>query len=222
MPPRCDESINYDDVWLYLFSTYFHYRNVHVFRRFMGLEPTEVEYVFKKYFQDKHYYIQQQHLLWALYFLRRYETEESAAIKFHTSVKTFRLRVWQILHHLYRNMNEVSFADRLKQPMPNGIFNGCLFALDATECKIDRPGIYVIQHHFYSGKFLLYFINFLGKKKTHTIKYEIGVNLTNGLIIWHFGGLPGRVHDINITAIGELVSQLASDEYILADTGKFN
>lgn len=152
MPPRSDRIVPDDNVWLYTFSSYFQVRNVHIFRRFIGLEPTEVEYVFRKYFEDENYHIQRRHLLWALFFLRRYETEESAAIRFRTNVKTFRLRVWQIIHHLYRNLDEVFFEDRLDQQIPNGIFTGCLFALDGTECRIDRPGDNLVQWFFYSGK----------------------------------------------------------------------
>jgi hypothetical protein len=67
---------------------------------------------------------------------------------------------------------------------PTGIFEGILMIVDGTECPILRPGSYSVQNLFYSGK-----------KKRHTIKYELGVRITDGKIVWVKGAAPGKTHD---------------------------
>ena len=58
--------------------------------------------------------------------------------------------------------------------------------VDSTECPIQRP-CKVLQEIFYSGK-----------KKKHTLKYEIGVSIQTGLIVWIGGGMTGSTHDLTI------------------------
>jgi hypothetical protein len=81
-------------------------------------------------------------------------------------------------------------------------------ALDATECPIERPLDWLTQRQYYSGK-----------KKRHTIKYEVGVHLSTGRIIWLVGGIPGSVHDVKIAASNGIVDQILNGEWILADKG---
>ena len=64
--------------------------------------------------------------------------------------------------------------------------------IDATECPIQRS-CSTLQHVFYSGK-----------KKQHTIKYEIRVSIQTGLIVWLSGVMSGAVHDLTITKNGIL------------------
>lgn len=83
----------------------------------------------------------------------------------------------------------------------------CLkMALDATECPIVRPLDWNTQHEYYSGK-----------KKKHTIKYEVRVTLSTGRIVWMTGGLPGSVHDITMARNSGILNQLLPGELILAD-----
>jgi hypothetical protein len=81
-------------------------------------------------------------------------------------------------------------------------------ALDGTECWIERPLDNTVQKHYYSGK-----------KRKHTIKYEIGVQLQSGKIVWLAGGVPGSVHDITLYRSCGLRSYLLPGEMILADKG---
>jgi hypothetical protein len=78
--------------------------------------------------------------------------------------------------------------------------------LDVTECPIQRPSDNIIQRQYYSGK-----------KRKHTIKYELGVQLQTGAIVWLAGGVPGSVHDLNILRSCNLLSKLLIGEFILAD-----
>ncbi len=78
--------------------------------------------------------------------------------------------------------------------------------LDVTECLIHRPSDNIIQRLYYSGK-----------TRKHTIKYEIGIQLQTGKIIWLSGGTPGSVHDLTIVRNSGLISNLLPGEMVLAD-----
>jgi hypothetical protein len=79
--------------------------------------------------------------------------------------------------------------------------------VDATECPIQRP-CSKIQEVFYSGK-----------KKKHTMKYEIGISIQTGLIVWLGGGVSGAVHDMTIAKDGLL--QQYPDKLFISDKGYF-
>jgi hypothetical protein len=66
----------------------------------------------------------------------------------------------------------------------------------------------VEQAEFYSGR-----------KRRHTIKYEIGVHPESGHIVWIAGGVGGRTHDITLTRQSGLLESLESNELILGDLG---
>ena len=58
--------------------------------------------------------------------------------------------------------------------------------INATECSIQRP-CKVLQQIFYSGKI-----------KQHALKYEIGVSIQTGLIVWIGSRVVGSIHDLTI------------------------
>lgn len=80
--------------------------------------------------------------------------------------------------------------------------------MDATECPIHRPLDWLTQRQYYSGK-----------KKKHTIKYEVGVHLSTGRIVWLVGGIPGSIHDMKMAQENGILQQLLEGEWILADKG---
>jgi len=49
-----------------------------------------------------------KHLLWTLYFLRKYPTEDEGALFCHTTRKTWRKRVWEVLNLLCTKLKTVS------------------------------------------------------------------------------------------------------------------
>lgn len=89
----------------------------------------------------------------------------------------------------------------MKEPI--GLVN---IIIDGTDCPIQCPLDNNIQRLFYSGK-----------HKKHTIKYEIGVHKNTGNLVWISGGLPGSIHDLTMSRIGNTRSHLFPFEYILAD-----
>jgi hypothetical protein len=79
-------------------------------------------------------------------------------------------------------------------------------ALDVTECPVQKSIDYAVQKVLYSGK-----------AGTHTIKYEIGTELTTGLIVWFCGLYPGSVHDFKIAQTSGILKCLLPGEFIMAN-----
>lgn len=83
-------------------------------------------------------------------------------------------------------------------------------ALDGTECPVQIPTEFLIQKHYYSGK-----------KKKHTIKYEVAVQLDNGRILWVGGAVPGSVHDVTMARTLGIFNHLVPGELIMGDKGYY-
>jgi len=80
--------------------------------------------------------------------------------------------------------------------------------VDGTECPVERPLDDTDQRAYYSGK-----------KKKHTIKYEVAVDTDNAQIVWVAGGVPGSVHDLTLLRSSGLLNLLLPDERVCADKG---
>jgi hypothetical protein len=78
--------------------------------------------------------------------------------------------------------------------------------VDATDCPVERPSDYNLQRQYYSGK-----------SKKHCIKYEVGIQIQTGKLVWLAGGTPGSVHDLTISRASGLSSHLLHGEFVLAD-----
>jgi len=81
--------------------------------------------------------------------------------------------------------------------------------IDCTECELERPENSVLQKVFYSGK--------AGR---HTVKYEVGVNMVSGLVVWNpvAGAVPGKVHDLEVLERNGIKNYLQGG-FVLADKG---
>ena len=77
--------------------------------------------------------------------------------------------------------------------------------VDVTECAIQTPNIFV-QRVFYSGK-----------SKQHSLKYEVGVELSRGTFVWFYGGCPGSYNDLTILRQSSLLDRLEPGEFLLGD-----
>lgn len=74
--------------------------------------------------------------------------------------------------------------------------------LDVTECpKLAPPA----EWEYFSPK-----------KQTHTLKYEMGFNMTASKIVWVNGPFKGTVHDVTI-ARSTIIHQMLPEERALAD-----
>jgi len=75
--------------------------------------------------------------------------------------------------------------------------------VDVTECPIERP--FLNEWEFFSGK-----------KRRHTLKYEIAVHIQTGRIVWIAGPFRGSVHDLTIARNG-FIHNLFHNEQVLGD-----
>ncbi|MHB1873186.1 MAG: transposase family protein [Steroidobacteraceae bacterium] len=53
----------------------------------------------------------------------------------------------------------------------------------------------------------------------HTIKYEVGVRITDGQIVWISGPFPGKMHDNTMLRQGGLLEKIQDWELLLGDKG---
>ena len=96
---------------------------------------------------------------------------------------------------------KVHFEDRFL-----GGDKGLQVVVDVTECPVERPSDSDLQKYLYSGRY-----------HQHSIKYEVGVEITSGLFVWFHGGYPGSWSDIKIIRSSGLLDQLGPNELVLAD-----
>lgn len=123
------------------------------------------------------------YLLFALLLLKLYGTEELIAVVSGVDNKTFRKWSWIFINLLAFELDVINFESRFEGAFPNA---WCFVSLDATDCPIQEPSPF-------SSKWFSHKLNGAG------VKYEIGVNIQTGLIVWVFGGLPcGKYSDLKL------------------------
>lgn len=158
-----------------------------------------------------------KHLLWTLYFLRVYPTEDQGANWVGVSRLTYRLRIRQCINILNTHLRTVLFCtcsskltslplqiDFSRRFVANQRLQGSC-SIDTTCCPIAMP--FQAQQEYYCSKC-----------KRHVLKYEVAVNLQSGQVVWVNGGFPGRMHDLTISTQGFL-QQLLQGETAFADKG---
>ena len=145
-----------------------------------------------------------KHLLWALMFLKVYGTEDiHSTLAGGVDPKTFRKWCWIFIDYIgnlhvklvsndmftilidYVNFSAfLSFQIRWEQRYVGDVGNECLVSVDCTDCKIREPGPYARKASkvWFSFKF-----------KGPGLRYEIGINILSGLMVW-VGGPTCLVH----------------------------
>ncbi|KAF0702403.1 hypothetical protein AaE_015956 [Aphanomyces astaci] len=133
---------------------------------------------------------QPRHLLWALMFLKVYGTEHVHATIAAVDEKTYRKWSWTYIKAL-EDLTEVVFNNRFDEaPMGTNLF----VSLDGTDCPVQEP--FPFDPSWWSHK-----LNRAG------IRYEVGICIRTGHIVWVNGGKPcGQWSDL----------ALARDAYVLA------
>jgi len=173
----------------------------------IGVEPLILEFIWEKYGKCEELSLRED-LLLLFNFMKEYPTQDVLASNWKISRPTLIKKIWTILYYLNDHMNEISLDDRFNAKI--GIFEwGAVVGIhDATECPIERPVDNNLRRLFYSGK-----------KKDFTLKYEITVCISDGIIFWERGGLPGKVHDLRLFRHYGLADQLEPWEFLMADSG---
>ena len=98
---------------------------------------------------------------------------------------------------------QIDFEGRLVDP-PRIV--NCI--IDGTVCPVERPADKVDQRLYYNGR-----------KKRHTINYEVVISIVTGAIVWVAGGVPGSMNDISLCRASGVFQRLLPNELILADKG---
>ena len=141
-------------------------------------------------------------LLMALHFLKTYSTEDHLSKLFNVTSKTFRKRYKPALFVL-ANLNIICFEDR---HVPGNINHKAKISIDGTDCRIQEQ--FPFDGKWYSHKF-----------KGPALRYEVGVCMLTGFIVWVMGGFPaGAYPDLKIYRLG-LKDILEDGEKVIADGG---
>lgn len=151
-------------------------------------------------------YSEMVYFFWALYFLRRYQTEIEAATRWKVSENTYRKHMWDFVEAISKIPNVIDWEKRKIGSLP---YNRALVSIDGTDFEIVEP-VNPRDKSWYSYKF-----------NAAAVKYEVAVCITTGCIVWINGPFKGSVND-NSIAWGNIVSRLDPGERIVADSGYHN
>jgi hypothetical protein len=151
----------------------------------------------------------QKHLLWALVFLKVYATSEEVhcAIVGWPHVQTFRKYSWYFVEKFFDLQNDVIiWKNRFDgQPDLENILYDCMITVDCLDCSCSEP--FPASKDMFSKKF-----NGPG------LKYEVGICIKTGHIVWINGPFPAGNSEVTIFR-GYLEGQLAEWELVETDTG---
>ena len=152
---------------------------------------------------------QHHHLLWALAFLKIYAPNEMVhcAIFGWPDKETYRKYVWFFLKKISWLEDEIIVFDNRfdGQPNPNDIKVDCMITVDCTDCEVYEPQPFdtTMLSHKHNGPGL---------------KYEVGVCIATGHIVWIGGPHPCGHGDLEVFR-GELLKELEDWECVEADQG---
>lgn len=142
-------------------------------------------------------------VLWCLYFLKCYPTEDASVAFSKADPKTWRKKKKIVLSMLYLHLPDININERLEHADSNK--TGAFLSVDCTCCPILQPS--VSQERYYCGKC-----------KSHNLKYEVGLDVLSAKICWCRGPAPASYHDLNV-ARSDLLDQLLPGEKVWADKG---
>ena len=145
-----------------------------------------------------------QHLLWALLWLKTYDTESILCGKVGCDETTYRKWIWRFVEAIAIVLPSVIKLSR--RLLNGGQGHTHLMSVDGTDCQINQPTQF--WRGWYSHKF-----------KKAGLRYEVAVALRRSEIVWINGPFPcGRYPDITIYRNG-LKNHLQNGERVMADKG---
>lgn len=168
------------------------------------LKEDVIEEIYREYCED--FGITRKELLMAINFLVCYQPGDIMHLYWGVYKEKWRTTVWRVIKHLDETMNEIHFDDRLEYMETQGMFACVTLAWDTTEVFINAPKDKVKNRMYLSGK-----------KRRHTVKYDIAVRLLDGKICYIGNQSHGRMADITIYRNSELPDMLDEGELIIAD-----
>ncbi|KDO22032.1 hypothetical protein SPRG_12241 [Saprolegnia parasitica CBS 223.65] len=142
------------------------------------------------------------HLLWMLLFLKGYRTEAETHALIGADEKTLRKWLWPWIETVAK-LEIIDWEARRIGARPA---DTVLVSLDGTDCRIYEPTPF--DKKWYSHKF-----------HGPGVRYEVGLCIATGDIVWAFGGVPcGEWPDLTL-ARHAFVHMLDRGEKALADKG---
>lgn len=145
-----------------------------------------------------------KHLLWMLVFIKVYSTElVHCSIVGWIHPQTYRKWTWYMLEKVAELKHTVIKLDNR--------FDGwdgraqCLISVDGTDCPVNEPWPW--EKKWYSKKF-----------NGPAVKYEVGVCIATGYIVWIKGPVVASVNDSTLFK-QHLAGLLAEDEGVEVDAG---
>lgn len=166
---------------------------------FFGANATVIATIWNKIVDDGNLdrLARPKHLLWALLFLKLYDTEDvHCRIVGWVDPKTFREWSWYFVEKISQMKDQTILLDSRFVGF-DGTCN-CLITLDCTDCPVMEP--YPFDPKWYSQKF-----------NGPAVKYEVAVCIKTGHIVWISGPHPASLNDASIFIQG-LSNLLAVDE----------
>ena len=147
-----------------------------------------------------------KHLLWALVHLKVYSTVEThCALVGWPSGKTFSKWSWYFVKRIAELKDDLISLDNRFGGLDGEAHTNCFMSVDGTDCPIYEP--WPFNPKMYSEKF-----------NGPAVKYELGVCLKTGWIVWVNGPFRGGLGDKTIFKDG-LATLLFEEEGVEVDKG---
>jgi len=148
-----------------------------------------------------------QHMLWALVFLKVCSTTAvHRRIVGWPDAKTFRKWSWYFLEKIASLKPDVIQVDKRFEGYTPSSGTTCLMSVDGIDCMVNEP--WPFDKKWYSQKF-----------NGPAVKYEVGVCIKTGHIVWASGPFVGSASDGTIFAEGLGNGILMDDEDVEVDAG---
>jgi hypothetical protein len=147
-----------------------------------------------------------QYLLYALLFLKLYASEEvHCSIVGWPSVKTFRKWSWYFIEKMSDLKDDIIILDRRFENLPEVVTQNCFISVDGTDCPVFEP--WPFDSKMYSFK-----------TQCAALRYEVGVAISTGFIVWVSGPHKAGRNDWQIFN-ADLTHRLCDDECVEVDQG---
>ncbi|KAJ3258366.1 hypothetical protein HK103_003654 [Boothiomyces macroporosus] len=185
--------------YLDISQPYIDYGDEATFKVYFGFDPDTTKKVWDAIPESKK--TKEIHLLWALFYLKRYPVLLIAATIFKVDVKTYKKYVVKTITEL--NQCLPGFPTDFNQINPDKTFIG---SVDVTRCKIQKPTLECWQY-------------WSGKDKFYALKYEIVVSYCKPKrIILVNGPYKGAYSDISVFR-HRLTFMVPSTKLLIGDKG---
>ena len=145
-----------------------------------------------------------KHLLWALMFMKLYIPEDALMILLDASKETVRKWTWFYIEEIALLSEQVIDFQKRNRNLPPNVW--CRMSVDGTDFKVQEPQP-KDKKRMMSPKF-----------KGSGVKYEVGISIYSGDIVWVHGPHRGGKHDITIFR-ENLKHALEEDEMAECDQG---